>query len=188
MGSVIAFTIIFCVFFIRDLQLLTAGAQGIGRRLATYSAAALTYIVVLSCFVPNFESYPLLFFRKAPFWIVAVLVHSVIWIVCVRLRKSNRTELEWLAALFPAPVFLVAVVSFGASLRAVFATLNPLFSSVMIMAGWCLLICSAALVISRTPSRNSDAEFALEFAGFANMIVLMLVPLHDMLPGAVLLP
>jgi hypothetical protein len=186
MGSVVVLTIISCVFFIRDLQLLTAGhPQAIGRRLATYSATALTYIAVLGYFLPDFESHPLLFFRKAPLWGVAVLVHSVIWITCVRLKRSNRTEWEWLATLFPAPVFLVAIVAFGASLRAVFATLHPLLSIMMVMAGWCLLISCAALFISRSPSRRSDEVFALEFAGFANIIVLILVPLHSMLPGSV---
>ena len=186
MGSVMVLTIVSCVFFIRDLQLLTAGhLQGIGRRLATYSAAALTYITVLSYFPPDFESHPLLFFRKPPLWVVAVLMHSIIWITCVRLRRSNRTESEWLATLFPAPVFLVAIVSVGASLRAVFATLNPLLSIVMVMAGWCLLICSAVLFTRRSPSGTNDAEFALEFAGFANIFVLILVPLHNILPDTV---
>ena len=186
MGSIIVLTIISCVFFVRDLQLLVVGPiQPIGRRLAAYSATALTYAAILGYWLPDFESHPLLFFRKPPLWIVAVLLHSIIWIACVRLRRSNRMDWEWLAALFPAPVFLVAIVSLGASVRALFATLNPLLPIVTVMAGWCLLICSAAIFISRSPSRKSDAEFALEFAGFANIIVLILVPLHNILPEAV---
>jgi hypothetical protein len=55
----------------------------------------------------------------------------------------------------------------------------------MVMARWCLLICCAALFISRSPSRKSDEEFVLEFAGFANIIVLILVPLHIMLPNSI---
>ncbi len=185
MGAVIGLTTVFCVFFIRDLQLLTAGpVHRIGARLAAYGSLGLTYVAVLGYTTPASGSHPLLFFRRPPLWIAAVLVHLILWAVCIWLIKSNRIGAEWLTTLFPAPVFLISIVTFGASLRSLLPGWNSWYYSVSIMSLWCALMASAALLICRSPGRRSDAEFALEFAGFTNVIVLLVVPLHKLVPDS----
>ncbi len=185
MGAVIGLTTVFCVFFIRDLQLLTAGpVPRIGNRLVAYSGLGVIYVAVFGYLIQASESHPLLLFRRPPLWIAAVLVHLALWALCIWLKKSNRIGAEWLTTLFPAPVFLIAVVTFGSSLGSLFAGWNSWWSSVSIMTGWCMLIAGAAALLYRTASRRSDAEFALEFAGFTNVIVLLVVPLHRLVPGS----
>jgi hypothetical protein len=184
MGTAIVLVAILFVFFVRDVQLLAAAPRGEFLVWASlYGASNLVYLTSVTAILASTGAYnPLQMIHTSPFWLVSVVWHCLIWLFCMGLNWSGRSNLCWLAALFPTPVLLVSMATGTLLLSHSTGSLGTVPLSLALALCWCLVVLFA---VSRIPSvaTAAEARFAIDFAGMANTMALILAPISGVVSG-----
>jgi hypothetical protein len=187
MERVIVLTAFFCIFFIRDVQLVsTAAGPSITIRLKLYAFCSISYAIVLILLLPVAGGQPSPnLFRSAPMGTAGILWHGIIWLSCLWLKRRNGTYQWWLIALLPAPVFLASVATLVFLVHGALGTAGSVRITAAIMGCWCAAISLAVAWVQREPPGVLESRFAVDFAGLANATALALLPLSGMLANPV---
>jgi hypothetical protein len=184
MGTVIVLVAILFVFFVRDVQLLAAEPRG-GFLMwsSLYGALNVIYLMSAIAILASAGAHsPLQVIHTSPFWLVSVVWHCLIWLFCLGLNRSGRSNLCWLAALLPTPVLLVSMATGTLLLSHSTASIGAVPLSLVVALSWCSAV---AFAVSRIQAVATAAEgrFAIDFAGMANTTALILVPMSEIFRG-----
>ena len=183
MASAIVLVSMLFVFFIRDVQLLTAASRAhLWVRLAAYGAMNWIWLAALSgIFSPADAAALVRLVHASPFWIASVVWHGCIWLFCLGLSRIGRPGLCWLTALFPAPVQLVSMTAVTVLLRDSLGSVNLAYMVAAVF--WWAAVSTAVFWLRGNSQVDAGARFAIDFAGMANATALVLVPFGNMVQG-----
>jgi len=184
MGTVIVLVAILFVFFVRDVQLLAAAPRGSFLMWSSlYGALNAIYLMSATAILASAGAYsPLHMIHTSPFWLVSVVWHCLIWLFCLGLNRSGRSNLCWLAALFPTPVLLVSMATGTLLPSNSTASIGTVSLSLAVALCWCSAVVFVASRI-QSVATAAEARFAIDFAGMANTTALILVPMSEIFPG-----
>ena len=184
MGTAIVLVAILFVFLVRDVQLLAAAPRG--RFLmwsSLYGTLNAIYLTSVTAILASAgASSPLRMIHTSPFWLVSIGWHCLIWLFCMGLNRSGRSNLCWLAALFPTPVLLVSMATGTLLLSHSTASIGTVALSLVVALGWCSAVVFAVSRIQAVATA-AEARYAIDFAGVANTMALILVPISGNVPG-----
>jgi hypothetical protein len=185
MGLAIVLVAMLFVFFLRDVQLLAAAPRGgLLPRLAVYGAFNVIYVTSLIAIVSSTGVYnPLRLIHGSRFWLVSVMWHCLIWLFCLGLNRSGRSNLCWLAALFPTPVLLVSMATATLLLSHSTNSIGTVSLALIVALCWSSAVAFAVSRIQAVSATALEAGFAIDFAGMANTTALILVPMSEIFPG-----
>jgi hypothetical protein len=185
MGSVIVLVAMLFVFFLRDCQLLAAAPRGgLPARLAVYGAFNALYLTLLTAILPSTGVYsPLQLIHVSPFWLVSTVWHCLIWLFCLGLSRSGRSNLCWLAALLPTPVLQFSMATGTLLLSRSPGAIGIVPLTLVVALCWSLAVAFAVSRIQAVATTDLEAGFAIDFAGMSNVTALILVPMSGIAPG-----
>jgi hypothetical protein len=167
------------LFFVRDIVLLAASpASTRSRHWPVWAAVQLGVFIALGWIaesVPRERAYA--FLREPFFWMPAVAIHGVLWMLFTWARRRNRpgATAAWIA-LLPPPMFV-----FGAGALVWLAlTRTGHFegwsAGAAVGVVWIASVLSAAAWRSRT---GANAGVALQFAATTNLSATLLIPIQQ---------
>jgi hypothetical protein len=184
MGSAIVLVAMLCVFFVRDVQLLvTAQRTHRMKGLFVYDAFQVAYLALLAAMLPSGAAHrPFRLFQTLPYWIFGVLLHCLIWLVCMRLHQRGKMHDSWMAALRPAPVLLLSLATVTLLFPGSIGSVGVVPLAAIVATIWWAAI-SLALSFVRSEPSAVEAGFAVEYAGMTNATALILIPLADIVSG-----
>ena len=185
MGSAIILVAMLCVFFMRDVQLLATAHRGrFVKRLAVYGACHLIYLTSLVAILVSSDVYsPLRLFHTSPFWMMSLLWHCLIWLLCLRVSRRDSAALCWVAALFPTPVLLVSMATVTMLLPHSITSIGMVPLAAVVATCWLAAIAWAVSWVQRKPAYAIEAGFAVEFAGMTNATAMILIPMTEIVQG-----
>lgn len=174
--AVIAFSL--TLFFLRDYFLLRMGpARLFSTRLRLYAVVLLASVLLVSASTSQLSGEELFrLFQTPRVILLTVAYHTVLALICLWIRRTDRHHRAWLLAVVPNPLlaFCIALLA-----RLMFTSA----SVYALIAGsgfpgfvWIGLI---TLCLERTADAHMDVpdlDFSIGFAGFVNSIALLLLP------------
>ena len=182
MGSAIVLVAMLFVFFLRDVQLLAAAPRGgLLARLTVYGAFNVIYLTLFTAnlsFTGAYSVFKLI--HASPFWLVSVVWHCLIWLFCLDLNRRGRSDLYWLAALFPTPVLLVSMATATLLLSHSTNSIGTIPLAVFVALSWWSAVTFAVLRIPAVTTADLEARSAIDFAAMANVTALTLVPMSGL--------
>ena len=179
MGSAIVLVAMLFVFFLRDIQLLAAAPRG--GRLAKLTVYGAFNVIYLTLFTTNLSftgantAFQLI--HASPFWLVSVVWHCLIWLLCLDLNRRGRRDLCWLAALLPTPVLLVSMATATLLLSHSTNSIGTVPLAVFAALSWSSAVTFAVLRIPAVTTADLEARSAVDFAAMVNVTALILVPM-----------
>jgi hypothetical protein len=185
MGLAIVLVAMLFVFFLRDVQLLAAAPRGgLPARLAVYGAFNVIYVMLLTAILPSTGVYsPFQLIYGSRFWLVSVVWHCLIWLFCLGLNRSGRSNLGWLAALLPTPVLLVSMATGTLLLSHSTNSIGTVSLALIVALCWSSAVAFAVSRIQAVSTTDLEAGFAIDFAAMSNVTALILVPMSGISPG-----
>jgi hypothetical protein len=179
MGSAIVLVAMLFVFFLRDVQLLAAAPRGgLLARLTVYGAFNVTYLTLFTANLSSTGAYSVIqLIHASPFWMVSVVWHCLIWLFCLDLNRRGRSDLCWLAAVFPTPVLLVSMATATLLLSHSTNSIGTIPLAVFVALSWASAVTFAVLRIPAVTTTDLEARSAIDFAAMANVTALTLVPM-----------
>jgi hypothetical protein len=185
MGSAIVLVAMLFVFFLRDVQLLAAAPRGsLLARLTVYGAVNLIYLTLFTAnlsFTGAYSVFQLI--HASPFWLVSVVWHCLIWLFCLDLNRRGRSDLCWLAALFPTPVLLVSMATATLLLSHSTNSVGTIPLAVFVALSWWSAVGLAVFRIPAVTTAPLEAKSAIDFAAMTNVTALILVPMSGIPSG-----
>jgi hypothetical protein len=184
-GLAIVLVAMLFVFFLRDVQLLAAAPRGgLLARLAVYGAFNAIYLMLLTAILPSTGVYsPFQLIHVSPFWLVSTVWHCLIWLFCLCLNRSGRSNLCWLAALLPTPVLQFSMATGTLLLSHSTGSIGTVTLALIVALCWSTAVAFAVSRIQAVSTTGLEARFAIDFAGMANTTALILVPMSELFPG-----
>jgi hypothetical protein len=185
MGSAIVLAAMLFVFFVRDVQLLAAPPRGGSwARLSLYGGVNVIYLTTTTAILVSTGSYsPLQLIHTSPLWLLIVVWHCLIWLLCLGLHRSGRSNRFWLAALFPTPVLLVSMASGTFLLSHSTNSIGAVPLAFVVALCWWSAVVIAATKVRAVAPGAFVGRVAIDFAGMANTTALMFVPISLIPPG-----
>jgi hypothetical protein len=175
--GIVCFAMLF-VFFIRDVQLLKEAPHShLGTVLGAYTAANgiwLSAVIVLLASGDPIDLARLV--HSTPIWILCVLWHGLIWLLCRMLNRHGREAFGWVAALVPAPVLWLALSGVALFIRDHTIAASIPIAAIVAAGGWCASILLSAIGLQNRSGMFCSAQSALDFAGMTNVTALILIP------------
>ena len=112
-------------------------------------------------------------------WLVVVW-HCLIWLFCLGLNRRGRSDLFWLAALFPTPVLLVSMATATFLLSHLTNSIGTIPLALFVALSWWSAVMFAVLRIPAVTTEDLEARSAIDFAAMANVTALTLVPMSGL--------
>jgi hypothetical protein len=168
------------LFFLRDYFLLRMGpTRLLSTRLRLYAIVLLAFVLLVSGATSQLGGEDLLQLFQTPRAILLIVgFYALLVPVCLWIRRTDRHHRAWLLATAPNPLL-------GFSIALLTRVMFPAASVYAVMAGsgflafvWIGLI---ALWLLRTAGDRMDVpdlDFSIGFAGFVNLIALLLLPME----------
>jgi hypothetical protein len=185
MGSLIVFTGMLFVFFVRDVLLFSITPRPrLLPALGIYGVLNAIGLAFLASIVASEEPSGVLRQLHASLvWIPCVAWHGLIWLFCVALSRRGRADWGWLAVVLPSPVLLVSMSTVSVLVWQSLGSpqITPVAFAMAVC--WWAAIAAAVLYFQRKPGSASEQMTALRFAGMSNVTALLLVPLFGLLQG-----
>jgi hypothetical protein len=181
MASIIIIVSILVVYYFRDVQLLAVGpADRYRYRLALYVGTLLSYtgaLCVLTRSLDPGRAQSLL--RSPAVWGPCLGLHTMHAVFCLWLRRHKSTDHAWLAALAPAPVFVLSLMVIAGQVSASAQFLGVAIVAPTLVTIWSLLV--IASVPRATHSYLQDARFAIDFAATSSAGLVLVAPVNLLL-------
>jgi hypothetical protein len=165
------------LFWGRDYLVLRIGPpQSVPRRVWMYSAVVFIMAMLLGTLTLSFGPYEFQALIHSPQVFVSLIAfHLAAGITCFWLKRTERYDSAWLAAMIPAPGvwFLLA----EATLLPAYGLGNFATSLIvgLVSALWITLMIVTVLQMGRREMPVEDMDFAMGLAGWSNCLAIGLV-------------
>jgi hypothetical protein len=160
----------FLLFWLRDYWLLQLGpSRSLARRVWIYAALVSMAGLLIWALASTHKTAKYIGDIESPPWLVGLFVfHSIAAVACFWMKRTERYDLAWLAAMVPAPVawVLFARVVFTAN-----DTIAEPVKGTVILVVASLLIAPILLTVllgHRLDLGLDELEYVLGFAGWTN--------------------
>jgi hypothetical protein len=165
------------LFWCRDYLVLRIGPQRrVPRRVWVYSAVVFLMAMLLATTTLSFGPYEFLGFLRSPqVFVLLIAFHLAAGILCFWLKRTERYDSAWLAAVIPTPGvwFLLAKATFLPS-YGLTALVTPLIVGV-VSALWITLMIVTVLQMGRRQMPVEDMDFAMGLAAWSNCFAIGLL-------------
>ncbi len=160
----------FLLFWLRDYWLLQLGpSRNVARRVWIYAALVSMAGLLIWALASTHKTAQFIGDIESPPWLVGLFAfHSIAAVACFWMKRTERYDLAWLAAMVPAPVawVLFARVVFTAN----DTIAEPLKGTVILVVA-ALLIAPVLLTVLRGHRLDiglDELDYVLGFAGWTN--------------------
>jgi hypothetical protein len=179
MASIIVIASVLLVYYFRDVQLLAAGSPDrYGYRLGSYTAALLIYTAVLCILTRSLDPDRMPGLLRSPaVWAPCLGLHVALALGCLWLRRQEESDRAWMAALGPAPAFILSVMVIACRVSAHFSSVGMV--ALVLIIVWSFLVAVSVLYVRR--NAFADAGFAIDFAAMTNASLVLVAPVNLLL-------